>query len=92
MNATVPSIQIPRTRLLAVAGAAVATASVAVTLAVAPGAGDHSPAAPVSAAGGAPAIDAPTAQPDPAKAYRYSLGQPSPPSPTQQARRFHHFR
>jgi hypothetical protein len=91
MNATLPSIQITRTRMFAVASAAVATASVAVTLAVAPGIGDDSPAAPVPG-GGAPAINAPTAQPDPAKVYRYSIEQPSHPSPAEQARRFHHFR
>jgi hypothetical protein len=87
VNATLHRIQLTRTQLFAAASAVVATASVAVTLAVAPGAGDDSSAAPPSA-GSTPA----TSQPDPAKVYRYSIEQPSHPSPAEQARRFHHFR
>jgi hypothetical protein len=92
MSTTFPirsgSLPVTRTRLLAAASVAVATASAIVTLAVTAGGGAESPAAPT----GQPA----TAKPDAATIYHHSVEQPSPPLGAEQGRRaaedFHHFR
>jgi hypothetical protein len=80
------SLSSRRTQLLASAGALVAAASVAVTLAVA-GGGDG------QSAGVQPAAQPATAQPNPATLYRNESAIPQAVTPGgSAAERFHHFR
>jgi len=80
------SLSSRRTQLLASAGALVAAASVAVTLAVAGGDGGTAASQPSAAPS--------TAQPNPATLYRNESAMPQPASPAggSAAERFHHFR